>query len=1052
MKKTKFLFTAILVLILLSSSTFGMKKFLQQWLIQHNEVAEAISWYDIETGMTLCYHMWTPSMQDALCDLYDDLDNEIYPNFQDPLNNIDVDPDNGSNCVYTILEDDDAFTVYISFVATSLYHEINGSFNWSILDFSDHSLNVLYNWDQYFEITNNSITGIDEKYKITIQSTPAPPAYLKSEFIEEYNIIDESDLLTYAHILEYARDSFRHKGAPSGTDEYTICQRQWDHWQYVGAPPMSRIIDGTIRESDGDFAHWTKGCQGTVAFTKWIGFMINIPVNQELLPHAIAILPSIDSMFITHGDDILRYKNPDTEGRHMLVNKLHFYDFFGNPDKVKKNLDRRPSEISLNTLNELLSDNYCKNFYLDGTLNYIFGFGLTKLPPNFLESIKFWDRLHLHIIKNNILYKNIDCFAGFQEEIDYNAHALIWDSLTNCIVNPDTSIYKINKNQPFRSKSSTSITSGNWVEMVIYNTMPGSWLGLAQSTSCKLNKMDYCLYIKDNIIEIYEKGNLIAVVDDEFKSSVKWLKIGIENNQVTYYVNGISKHQSPFKLGYYNIYTGGDDYYSEINNIYSNSVLIDNDLDGIDDKVDNCPSKINPDQLDSDGDGMGDVCDAYPIDPTNTDPDAPQNDASEIIGSEGGSVSNAIGEIYVYIAPDVLTDQSTITVAKKDVNELGEIALVVEDTIHVIYEILGSSIPATITICLDINAIANPSEVYIGRYNESTGEWEELETYIDFMDNMICFTVNADHTSLFGLFEPENMPPVADAGEDQTVIQGELVTLNGSNSYDPDGNSLIPIWHILSKPETSNSIIFHPDSLVTTMIPDVEGEYQISLIVNDLLYAADTSIVSVTAISYQDAAIQLLQEAIDVIYDMPFGAFKNKKMQKTLTNKINAVIEKINDGDYEGACNKLKHDILGKMDGCITQGEPERNDWITQCDLQEEIYPIIISAIELICDDVLQKSSIVINNIKSDPNIYNEKFGNLLIYPNPTTNEITIQNISKDALSIELFNLRGELLLIRNYSNHQDHVKIDISEYSPACYLLKVTSNDEIKLFKIFKE
>ena len=49
--------------------------------------------------------------------------------------------------------------------------------------------------------------------------------------------------------------------------------------------------------------------------------------------------------------------------------------------------------------------------------------------------------------------------------------------------------------------------------------------------------------------------------------------------------------------------------------------FIDSDGDGIDDSVDNCRGKYNPDQGDEDHDGLGDLCDPCPIDKDNTDPD-----------------------------------------------------------------------------------------------------------------------------------------------------------------------------------------------------------------------------------------------------------------------------------------------------------------------------------------------------------------------------------------------------------------------------------------------
>lgn len=41
--------------------------------------------------------------------------------------------------------------------------------------------------------------------------------------------------------------------------------------------------------------------------------------------------------------------------------------------------------------------------------------------------------------------------------------------------------------------------------------------------------------------------------------------------------------------------------------------LMDLDRDGIDDRLDNCRTRFNPDQRDSDFDGVGDVCQTHKI-------------------------------------------------------------------------------------------------------------------------------------------------------------------------------------------------------------------------------------------------------------------------------------------------------------------------------------------------------------------------------------------------------------------------------------------------------
>ena len=49
--------------------------------------------------------------------------------------------------------------------------------------------------------------------------------------------------------------------------------------------------------------------------------------------------------------------------------------------------------------------------------------------------------------------------------------------------------------------------------------------------------------------------------------------------------------------------------------------------------------------------------------------------------------------------------------------------------------------------------------------------------------------------------------------------------------------------------------------------------------------------------------------------------------------------DKIADGDFTQAINELENDIRKKMDGCGTSSD--KNDWITDCDAQFEVRPLI---------------------------------------------------------------------------------------------------------------
>lgn len=105
--------------------------------------------------------------------------------------------------------------------------------------------------------------------------------------------------------------------------------------------------------------------------------------------------------------------------------------------------------------------------------------------------------------------------------------------------------------------------------------------------------------------------------------------------------------------------------------------------------------------------------------------------------------------------------------------------------------------------------------------------------------------------NLFITANAANNPPIANAGgnlNDETV--GQSVTLNGSGSSDPDGDTITFLWQITTTP--GGSVITSDDIVdstaeTTTFIPDVAGIYAARLIVNDGIEASEPANVFITA-------------------------------------------------------------------------------------------------------------------------------------------------------------------------------------------------------------
>ena len=89
--------------------------------------------------------------------------------------------------------------------------------------------------------------------------------------------------------------------------------------------------------------------------------------------------------------------------------------------------------------------------------------------------------------------------------------------------------------------------------------------------------------------------------------------------------------------------------------------------------------------------------------------------------------------------------------------------------------------------------------------------------------------------------------PIADAGIDISCDAHDTICLDGSKSYDPQGNNITYSWQIITAPARSLAVLDYVNIVDPYFIPDVPGDYVIRLIVDNGRMKSTPDTVRVTA-------------------------------------------------------------------------------------------------------------------------------------------------------------------------------------------------------------
>ncbi len=109
-----------------------------------------------------------------------------------------------------------------------------------------------------------------------------------------------------------------------------------------------------------------------------------------------------------------------------------------------------------------------------------------------------------------------------------------------------------------------------------------------------------------------------------------------------------------------------------------------------------------------------------------------------------------------------------------------------------------------------------------------------------------------------------NIPPVANAGPNQTVVVGSTVTLDGSGSFDANSNPLTYAWFISSKPSGSQATLTGAGTVNPTFVADVAGNYVIQLLVNDGISNSNIGVVTISTVSSPPVANAGPNQVVDI--------------------------------------------------------------------------------------------------------------------------------------------------------------------------------------------
>ncbi len=400
---------------------------LYEWLNANPNVRDSISWLVPNTKTFKAdkqsFQAWVTTRKDELVKAFEAAWNNQPSNAPDLPTNLEL----SGNFPATVLPPDQAWNYFKASVALSLAVEIGNRVPWSVKTYSSEALAVLFDADKLYK-WDGSLNG----YRVKTDNgyfTPSPPEF-SLKFLNQIGAVSIPGLgsipglvtvpkqtgrplgalslptaqnaraKTIARLFDWGRYYLRHFAGDFTTENMKA------HWQYGGMPPLSRVINGTINQTQKlkEVGNWSAGCYGTTGFLSGVLRTVNIPVQQSFtcqhsLAHFIA-----DDLYLTHSDDLYTsfsrpasiYSNLPFPSVEMLISGSQFKTWFGN---TCNNVGRQPAELAVKYLSPILVQYYVGD--KAGGKSHAGGKVYEALKSFYtvaeLENLKLWERLEAKV-------------------------------------------------------------------------------------------------------------------------------------------------------------------------------------------------------------------------------------------------------------------------------------------------------------------------------------------------------------------------------------------------------------------------------------------------------------------------------------------------------------------------------------------------------------------------------------------------------------------------------------------------------------------------------